>query len=127
MVVSQYADLRNEATFPPFDGLPDENELSLDFYQSADGFSFRPRKHWCFLAEITDVERFLRLRLIAQDKNNQSIPIAFHTDDRGFELDPLSLQEGFTVAVLYAEQHGFLDMSVGIRHENPSMMKVKPS
>ncbi|KAI0376802.1 hypothetical protein F5Y04DRAFT_265781 [Hypomontagnella monticulosa] len=123
---SQYADLRNEATFPPFDELPDENDLSLEFYQSADGFSFRPRKHWCFLAEITDVERFLRLRLIVQDKDHQKIPIAFHTDDRGLEMDPSSLQEGFTVAVLYAEQHGFLDMSIGIRLENPTGIKIFP-
>ncbi|KAI9782000.1 MAG: hypothetical protein M1839_005593 [Geoglossum umbratile] len=124
--VSQYADLRSEAAFPPFDDLPEENDISLEFYESEDGFSYRPCKHWCFLAEIIDVEKFLRLRLIVKDKTDRTVPIAFHTDDRGLELDPLYVQKGFTVAILYAEQHGFLDLSVGIRHENPTAIKIFP-
>jgi hypothetical protein len=110
--------LRSKTAFPAFDGLPEENNVSLEFYESADGSSYRPRKHWCFLAEIIDVEKFLRLRLIVKDKSGRIVPIAFYTDDRGLELDPLYAQEGFTVAILYAEQHGFLDLSVGIRHED---------
>jgi len=122
---SQYADLQSETAFPTFDSLPEENDVSLEFYESADGSSYRPRKHWCFLAEIIDVEKFLRLRLIVKDKSGRTVPIAFYTDNRGLELDPSYAQEGFTVAILYAEQHGFLDLSVGIRHEDPTVMKVK--
>lgn len=122
--VSQYADLRNETAFPLFDDLPEENDISLDFYESANGFSYRPRKHWCFLAEIIDIEKFLRLRLIVKDKADRKVPIAFYTGDRGLELNPSYVQEGFTVAILYAEQHGFLDLSVGIRHESPTAIKV---
>lgn len=124
--VSQYADLRSETAFPLFDGLPEENDISLEFYESAGGFSYRPRKHWCFLAEIIDVENIFRLRLIVKDKFGRTVPIAFYTDDRGLELDPSYIREGFTVAILYAEQHGFLDLSVGIRHENPTVIKVRP-
>jgi SET domain len=123
--VSQYADLRSETAFPPFDDLPGENDIDLEFYESADGFSYRPRKHWCFLTEIIDVEKFLRLRLIVKDKSDRIVPIAFYTDNRGLELDQSYAQKGFTVAILYAEQHGFLDLSVGIRHENPTAIKVK--
>jgi hypothetical protein len=65
--------------------------------------SYRPRKHWCFLAEIIDVEKFLRLRLIVKDKSGRTVPIAFYTDDRGLELDPSYAQEGFIVAILYAK------------------------
>ena len=125
--VSQYADLRSETAFPLFDDLPEENDISMEFYESANGFSYRPRKHWCFLAEIIDVENFLRLRLIVKDKADRKVPIAFYTEDRGLEVGPSYAQEGFTVAILYAEQHGFLDLSVGIRHENPTAIKVNPS
>jgi hypothetical protein len=124
--VSQYADLWSETAFPAFDGLPEENDVSPEFYESADGSSYRPRKHWCFLAEIIDVEKFLRLRLIVKDKSGRTVPIAFYTDGHGLELDPSYAQKGFTVAIFYAEQHGFLDLSVGIRHEDPTVMKVKP-
>ena len=118
---SQYADLRSGTAFPPFDDLPEDNDISLEFFESADGFSYHPRKHWCFLAEIVDVENFVRLRLLVKDKTGRTVPIAFYTNDRGFDLN---LQKGSTVAILYAEQHGFLDTSVGIRHENPTAMKV---
>jgi hypothetical protein len=124
--VSQYADLRSETAFPPFDDLPGENDISPEFYESKDGFSYRPCKHWCFLAEIIGVERFPRLRLIVKDKTDRTVPIAFYTEDRGLELDPSYVQKGFTVVILYAEQHGFLDLSVGIRHESPTAIKVKP-
>jgi hypothetical protein len=118
--------LAERDSLPALDGLPEENDVSLEFYESADGFSYRPRKHWCFLAEIIDDKKFLRLRLIVKDKSGRTVPITFYTDDRGLELDPSYAQEGFTVAILYAEQHGFLDLSVGIRHEDPTVMKVKP-
>ena len=126
VIVSEYANLRSEAAFPPFDDLPEEYDINLEFYESTDGFSFRPRKHWCFLAEIIEVMTFLRLRLIVKDKTDRTVPIHFYTEDRGLELDPSYVREGYTVAILYAEQHGFLDFSVGIRHENPTVIKVKP-
>jgi len=124
-VVSQYADLRSETAFPTFDNLPDDNGVNLVYYRSVDGFSFRPRRHWCFLAEIIEIEAFLRLRLIVNDKAGQEIPVAFYTDDRGGELNPSYIQEGYTVAILYAEQHGFLDLTTGIRHENTATINVK--
>jgi hypothetical protein len=34
------------------------------------------------------------------------------------------LREGCTIAILYAEHHGFMDMTEGIRHETPSNIKV---
>ena len=122
---SQYANLRSETDFPSFEDLPGENDISLDFFDSTDGFSYRARKHWCFLAEIIEVEAFMRLRLIVKDKADHIVPIAFYTDDRGREIDASLLKEGFTVAILYAEQHGFLDLTVGIRHESLPTIKVE--
>jgi hypothetical protein len=122
---AKYADLRNDAMFPSFAALPGENDLDLNFVDSTDGLVYRPHKHWCFLAEIVDIENFMRLRLIVKDKTGQrQIPVAFYTPGRGTELDPAHLKRGFTVAVLYGEQHGFLDMTVGIRHEDAASLKV---
>ncbi|KAJ6259358.1 hypothetical protein Dda_6258 [Drechslerella dactyloides] len=124
--VSQNADFRSEVAFPSFKDLPGENDVSLAYYDSGDGFTYHPHRHWCFLAEIVDVQRLIRLQLTVKDKNGREVPIFFYTDGRGSELDPSRIRPGFTVAVLYAEQHGFLDFSVGIRHENPTSMKIFP-
>ena len=121
---SKYADFRDEAMFPCFTALPDENELDLDFYESDDGSFYQPSKHWCLFAEIVDTEHFMRMRLIVKDKRGHEIPVVFHTPARGDELDPRHVQKGFTLAILYAVQHGFLDMSVGIRHESRTALRV---
>ncbi|KAK6336449.1 hypothetical protein TWF696_002002 [Orbilia brochopaga] len=124
--VSQHADFRNETTFPAFEDLPGDNDISLDYWDTVEGFSYHPRRHWCFLSEIVDVQSLIRLQFFVKDKNGREVPIFFYTDGRGSELDPARIRPGFTVAVLYAEQHGFLDFSVGIRHENPTSMKIFP-
>lgn len=114
---------RGSRTFPTFADLPDENDLDLSFYETTDGFTYTPQKHWCFLAEIVGIENFIRVKLLVQDKSGFRVPVTFYTDDRGNEFAP-QLQTGHTVAILYALQHGFLDMSVGIRLEECSGVKV---
>ncbi|KAM0270877.1 hypothetical protein ACHAQH_009278 [Verticillium albo-atrum] len=37
----EYADLRDDAMFPSFSALPEENDLDLDFFESSDDFSYR--------------------------------------------------------------------------------------
>lgn len=120
----QYADFRNEEAFPTFYNLPGDNDIDLAFYRTVDGFSYMPQKHWCFLAEIVDVELFIRLRLIVRDKAGITIPVAFHTEGRGSEFAPFELQRGYTVAILYAHEHGFLDLTTGIRLEEDCAVKV---
>lgn len=121
---SQILNFRNEAAFPAFEDLPGENDVNLDFYQSEDGFSYRPRRHWAFLGEIMNVDSLFRLRLLVKDKRDQQIPIAFYTSQVGNEIAPSILKAGYTVVVLYAEIHGFLDLSYGIRHGNYKALKV---
>jgi hypothetical protein len=41
----QYANFRNEETFPTFTGLLGDNHINLAFYDTVDGFNFMPRKH----------------------------------------------------------------------------------
>ncbi|RYP41927.1 hypothetical protein DL767_000664 [Monosporascus sp. MG133] len=122
----QYANFRNEEIFPTFGGLPGENDVNLAFYDIVDGFILTPRKHWCFLAEIIDVGLFLRVRLIVRDKAGTTVPVAFHTEDRGTGFAPSQLRPGHTVAILYAEQHDFLDLTTGIRQEEYDGIKVDP-
>jgi len=122
--IRQSADFRSERIFPPFLSLPDDDSIDLDFYTSQDGFRYIPGRHWCFLAEVIGVESFVRLRLNVRDKSGTMVPIAFHTDGRGTEFED-KVQPGHTVTILYALQHGFLDLSTGIRLEDYSAIKVK--
>jgi hypothetical protein len=114
----------DDAFFLDFDALPDENDVDLSFYQTTNGFYFRPRRHWCYIAEIVEVEQFLRLRLIGRDRSGHEIPIAFYTDFRGSEMLSQLLQKGNTVVVLYAYQHAFLDFTAGLRVEEQKTFKV---
>lgn len=122
----QYVNFRNEDTFPTFSGLPGDDDINLAFYNTRDGFSYVPRKHWCFLAEIIDIELFIRVHLIVRDKAGTTVRVAFHTDGRGTEFTPSQLQPGYTVAILYAHQHTFLDLRTGIRQEEYCTVKVWP-
>jgi hypothetical protein len=53
---------------------------------------------------------FFHLRLVAKDKSGAEFPIAFHLDDEA-ELDINRFQVSHTIAILYLNQHGFLDMT----------------
>lgn len=122
----QFADLRCEPTFPAFENLPGEHDVNFEFYESTVGVTLHPNKHWAFLGEIVDVEAMFRLRLIVKDRNEQEIPVAFYTNQAGYELAPSMRVVGYTVVILYAEQHGFLDLTFGIRLERPELLRVSP-
>lgn len=122
----QLADLRSHATFPGFIDLPDENNVDLDFYESSDVATYRPRRHWCFLGEIVDFATLVRLQMEIKDVDGRKIPLYFYTDDRGSELAPALVQRGYTVAILYAQRHAFMFDKPGIRHEEPRLLKIFP-
>lgn len=117
----QQVDLRNRTTFPGFVDLPDENVVDLDFYENS---TYRPRRHWCFLAEIVNFATILRLQMEIKDIDGRSLPLYFYTDGRGSELPPAQVRSGYTVAILYAQRHAFAFDDPGIRHEDPRMIKV---
>lgn len=96
-------------------GCPDENDIALDFYAPVNHI-LRPKRHWCLPAEITDVEYYcIRMRLVTKDKSGEKFPIAFYLDEDGAELGWSRFPMGRTIAILYPHQHGFLDLTVGIR------------
>jgi hypothetical protein len=119
----QPVDFRNRATFPGFLDLPDENDVSPEFYSSSDGFTYRPRRHWLFLAEIVDFGTLLRLQMEIKDVDGMTVPL-FYTHGRGSELGPSQVQKGYTIAILYAQRHTFMFSNPGIRHEEPTNIKV---
>lgn len=119
------ADFRNKATFPGFIDLPDENDVDPEFYASSDGFTYRPRRHWLFLAEIVDFATLVRLQMDVKDVHGTTVPLFFYTDRRGSELAPSQVQKGYTIAILYAQRHAFKFSELGIRHEEPTNIKVQ--
>ncbi|KAJ6105215.1 SET domain-containing protein [Penicillium sp. IBT 18751x] len=114
--------LRNRAIFPAFNGLPDNRGLDMEFYRGLD----HPRHHWCFLAEIVDFDFLARLHMEISDLDGRKVPLFFYTDDRGSELVFERVKRGYTIAILYAQQHAFMFDEPGIRHEDPARVKVKP-
>jgi hypothetical protein len=116
--------LRNNITFPAFSDLPNENDVDPTYYDEGP-YRFSPRRHWCFLGEIVDSYGLCRILLRVKDKDGEVVTIGLYTDDRGQALAP-HIKEGHTVAVLYGEQHGFMDMTVGIRVEEASVIRIIP-
>ncbi|KAK2485985.1 hypothetical protein H9L39_03965 [Fusarium oxysporum f. sp. albedinis] len=51
---------------------------------------------------------------------------AIYTEARGVEIGPSNLQVGNTVAIFYAVKHLFMDMTIGIRHEDLQYLKIFP-
>ena len=76
------------------------------------------------MGEIVDFASLLRLQMEIKDVDGTTIPLYFYTDGRGSELVPAQVKKGYTVAILYAERHAFMSFELGIRHEDPRMIKV---
>ncbi|KAF1826792.1 uncharacterized protein K489DRAFT_377241 [Dissoconium aciculare CBS 342.82] len=110
---------------PTFKVLPTEHDLDLRYYESSNGYSYQPRRHWCFLAQITDVNAFMRVGLSVKDQEGVEIPVWFYTEDRGFDYLSSSVREGQTIAILYAERHAFMFDSIGVRVELRDTVKVE--
>lgn len=115
---------RNQATFPSFLQLPHETDADDDSFESREGVNYRPRRHWCFLAEIVDFVTLVRLQMEVKDVNGKTILLSFYTDSRGSEIASSQICKGYTVAVLYAQHHAFASSEPGIRHEDPAFLKV---
>ncbi len=120
--MTEYADLRDERIFPTFSHCPDEGGIDPNFYTLIDGIS-KPNRHWCLLTEIVKIENIIRLPLLTKDSSGEAFRVAFYLD--GFiKLDLSKFKVGYTIAILYAQQYGFLDSSLGVKQEDASTFKV---
>ncbi len=84
----QPADFRNQATFLGFIDLLDKNDVNLEFCASSDEFTYRPQRHWLFLAEIVGFATLFRLQMDIKDIDGTKVPLFFYTDGCGSELVP---------------------------------------
>lgn len=84
---------------------------------------------WLFLGEIIDDElaliSFLRNKVFVRDRSGRdNINISFYPETGYFDFR--QLKKGHTICVLFAEQHHFLDQSVGLRIERLDNVHVFP-
>jgi hypothetical protein len=120
------SNLRNPITFPSFANLPADNDIDPLYYApNPQTGIYTPTRHWAFLAEIVDFTTFIRLQVNVKDNSGLVLPVWIHTDDRGKGLAQ-QCQQGSTLVVTYAEQHYFMDGSVGIKLEEDFSFHVLP-
>lgn len=114
--------------FPPFSDLPVDNGLDEDYYQESLSGVWVYSRTWCFIAEIYDDSLPpipIRRRVLVRDRLGEELPIFFYPECGCFDYS--TLKNGRTVAILFAERHHFLDLSVGLRIENLDTIKVVSS
>ncbi|KAK6611380.1 set domain-containing protein 5 [Botrytis cinerea] len=94
---------------------------SPEFYESIEGSSQRPRRHWCFLGHILDFETSPPIILV-KDINDTIVELSLKANAR----DIVSrLRKAHTVAILYAQRDG-TTTEPEIRLENVSLLQIFP-
>ncbi|KAF5347723.1 hypothetical protein D9756_010306 [Leucocoprinus leucothites] len=122
-MTSHRLDILNKDLFPSFYDLPYDNSYDVSFYKE-DGYGvLNPRRHWCFLTEVTQCVPWIRPTYHAKDAEGTEILIAFHTEDRSPHI-LAQCDVGDTLAIMYANSHGFADGQLGIRVESDDMVKI---
>ncbi|KAF1994263.1 SET domain-containing protein [Amniculicola lignicola CBS 123094] len=117
---------RQDLTFLSFDELPNEFDFEPEYFEDCEVTHSQPQRHWCFFAEIVEVGWFVRLQMMVRDIRGATIPLSFHTNRKGQELDQSRIQKGHTAVILYAVRHAFMYSEPGIRLENPQHIKIFP-
>ncbi|KAJ7791472.1 hypothetical protein B0H14DRAFT_3500386 [Mycena olivaceomarginata] len=65
----------------------------------------------------------VRVVVTVQDKDGKRMLVAFYFDNMA-QFDCENVKVGSTIAVLYAEQHYFVDGNIGLRVEHPQFVKM---
>ncbi|KAH9034287.1 hypothetical protein EDB84DRAFT_69377 [Lactarius hengduanensis] len=138
---STTTNLQDEKAFPSFRECPHENDIPYTYYRGREDGVYAPIRHWCFLGEITEKMVFNRLCLWVKDRRGSEVPANFHLDPphigrvftpgmSNFPVHrnvPKSLTDkGNTIAILYAQQHNFMDGSIGFRIEDADLVQFFP-
>ncbi|KAJ7289192.1 hypothetical protein C8J57DRAFT_1114779 [Mycena rebaudengoi] len=126
MTADAYLDLHNELHFPALNDLPTGSQmLDRPYFRSDDG-SFAI--HWCFLAEIKcRIPWPIRPMYKVVDRHGVECLVSFNLDDRSqFPRIQQECKDGYTMCIMYAFYHSFLDGQQGIRVEVENTVKVVP-
>jgi hypothetical protein len=132
-------DLKDEEAFPTYEDCPDELEIPYprDHYRELEEGRYVPIRHWCFLGEIMQCSAVMsRLCLKLKDRAGKTITVAFYLNPHAsgevsnFPVHhniPMALmKKGNTMAILYPNQHEFIDGSIGFRIEDADHVQVGP-
>ena len=122
---------KNTLYFPCFDQLCHENDMEESYWKE-DPYQPGVYKHactWLFLGEIINDElaliSFLRNKVFVQDRaGRDNINVSFYPEHGYFDFR--QLKKGNTICVLFAEQHYFLDQTIGLRIERLDNVHVFP-
>ena len=106
----------------PFESLPSDDEA-----KSLLEHSFVRKKapsHWCFIAEIVDVEYLSEFYVVVKDRTGQRLPASFRPDQHGMATRLQSSRPGLIMAILYAKRFIFPNGTVGLHVKDASQFKV---
>ena len=116
-------------TFPRFLDLPRDDDICASFkeyYRLGQRSTIERARTWCFLAEIITVTAPFSTpvlhHFLVRDRTGKELPVYFYPECGSF--DYTELRVGRTVAILFAERHDFLDLSMGVRIENLDTLRV---
>ncbi|KAJ6481278.1 hypothetical protein C8R47DRAFT_1135252 [Mycena vitilis] len=122
--MSEFPGFDTELNFPAFRRLPREYAWDPTYYSQ----SGVPKTRWCFLAEIKrNVPWFRPTQYEVVDKHGGEYLVAFHPKDRAREpVIAAKCQNGYTMCIMYAVKHLFLDGQIGVRVDNESTVTILP-
>lgn len=112
-----YTDVRLRKCFPYFKDLPHETKLDYNYHGK--------KLHWLLLAEVVADISLVRPGFVLRDKSGATFSIHFYPE-RTEQLTNFAkkIKKGSTLAILYAENHQFMDGQVGIRVEDLRNVKL---
>lgn len=124
--------LLNHSNFPSFRDLPDANDLDTRYYAEDHDETgiWCPVRHWCLVGEIHDVTCFVRPRASIRTKFGENVQVHFYLESGEGKppfFDWSELKPGHTMCILYPYIHNFMDMTRGIRQEDPHTVIVFPA
>ncbi|KAL4898742.1 hypothetical protein BDV59DRAFT_197618 [Aspergillus ambiguus] len=119
----QYADLKDNDSFPKFITLPRNYGTDARYYDQMNNLPPMPRKHWCLLLQLETATFSDCLVVQGHDASGYCLHVDFYTSDAGMKfLKEAGLKVGYTLAIMYPVRHG---SRVAIKDD--SMIRVFPS
>ena len=122
--MTHLTDLRDERFFPTFGNCPSENDIDEEYYTSSDGFHFNPHTTVVFSLKSRMYPISCAFGSLPKTNQDKNFPIAFYLEDGDTDQSFSCYLKSHTVAILYAQQHNFMDLSVGIRQETITGVRV---
>lgn len=115
----------NSEHFPAFRDIPGDHEFNDRYYIELGDSGATYKKRWCLIGEITQADAFPRPRLVVRDRTGTSFVVALYLDRSVNATRILSkFKKGYTVAIMTALGHYFLDGSAGCRIEDEEDITV---